>query len=116
VAGATVRLRDAYDQSKVIAQGLTDASGSVTLPSVAEAPYVLEVSADKHVTYRNSFPVVAGITNQGSVFIDRQTITYTGKWCLPRSRIATASSSSPTTRSTASPRWTTLSPGRRSRR
>ena len=32
VANATVRLRNAYDQSQIVAEGLTDATGSVTLP------------------------------------------------------------------------------------
>ncbi len=77
VAGATVRLRDAYDQSKIVAEGGTDATGAVVLPGAPEATYVLEVSAPQHSTYSNPFSVVAGILNSKDVFIDRQTVSYT---------------------------------------
>ncbi|MGB8170597.1 MAG: CARDB domain-containing protein, partial [Chthoniobacteraceae bacterium] len=80
VADATVRLRDPFDQSIIVAQGLTDATGSVTLPAVREGSYFLEVSAEKHGTYRNGFVVVPGITNTKDVFIDRQTVTY--RWSV----------------------------------
>ncbi len=76
VADATVKMRDPFDQSIIVAQGLTDATGAITLPAVPEGSYFLEVSAAKHGTYRNGFVVVPGITNAKDVFLDRQTVTY----------------------------------------
>lgn len=80
VADATVKLRDPFDQSVIVAQGLTDANGSITLPAVPEGSYVLDVSAAKHSTYRNGFVVLPGITNTKDVFLDRQTVTY--RWTV----------------------------------
>jgi len=77
VSGATVRLRDPFDQSIVAAQGTTGADGVVTFTGVNEGSYLLEVSGAKHGTYRNGFVVVAGATNERQVFLDRQTVTYT---------------------------------------
>ena len=77
VANAHVALRDPFDNSVVVAEGTTDASGSVLLPAVREGNYLLEVQADRHATYRAPFTVVAGPTNDKDVFIQRQTVTYT---------------------------------------
>src|SRR5262249_48792407 len=39
VAGATVLLRDPYDNTVIVAQGTTDSTGHVTLPQVPEGKY-----------------------------------------------------------------------------
>ncbi len=52
VAGAIVTLRDPFDNSIVVTEATTDASGRVTLFAVAEGNYLLEVQAEKHGTYR----------------------------------------------------------------
>src|SRR5208337_795965 len=72
VVGATVSLLDAYDNSQVIATGVTDDTGAVTLRSVPAGPYVLEVQAAQHDTYRASITVQPGITNNSEVFIAQE--------------------------------------------
>ena len=59
------------------ALGVTDATGAVTLPNVPAGPYVLEVQAAQHDTYRASFTVQPGITNNSEVFIAQDLVTYT---------------------------------------
>src|SRR5262249_32673954 len=54
VEGAHVRVRDAFDNSIIVAETTTDATGTVVLPSLAEGSYLLEVEADQHNTYRNT--------------------------------------------------------------
>lgn len=80
VDGATVRIRDSIDQSVIIAQGRTDASGSVFIPTIREGTYALEVSAPGHSTSRSLLRVLAGLENVRDVFIDRQTVTY--RWTV----------------------------------
>jgi len=76
VVGAAVRLRDPYDNSVVVAEGVTDAAGFVTLPDVREGVYLLEAQADKHQTYHGSWTIVAGVTRETEVFVGRETVTY----------------------------------------
>jgi hypothetical protein len=76
VAGAKVRLLDSFDNSIVIAQGTTDASGQVLLPNVREGTYLLEVNADKHDLYRASYRITPGILNVTEVFLARELINY----------------------------------------
>jgi hypothetical protein len=76
VAGAIVLLRDPFDNSVIVARGVTDAAGGVLLVGVPEGNYVLEVQAEKHATYRSAFTVLPGIANVADIFIQRQTVTY----------------------------------------
>lgn len=76
VSGAAVRLRDPFDNSIIAAEGTTDDTGVVTLPSVREGVYLLEVQADKHQTYHGSYTILPGVTGETEVFIARETITY----------------------------------------
>ncbi|MFI5458474.1 MAG: SdrD B-like domain-containing protein [Isosphaerales bacterium] len=77
VQGATVSLLDPYDNTHVIATGVTDATGAVTFTNLPAGPYDLQVTAPGHGSYDNSFTVVPGITNSDEVFIQRQFVTYT---------------------------------------
>jgi YD repeat-containing protein len=77
VQGATVSLLNPYDNTDVVANGTTDASGAVTFTGVPAGPYDLQVTAPGHSSYNNSYTVVAGITNNDEVFIARQFVTYT---------------------------------------
>ena len=76
VAGATVELLDPYDNTIVVAQGTTDSTGKVLLSNVPAGTYVLDVEAANHDPYRGPVTVVAGILNQASPFISRQTVSY----------------------------------------
>ena len=76
VAGADVRVRDAFDNSIIVAEGVTDADGVITLPNLPEGSYTLEVIAEKHQTYRNTYRILPGILNETTIFIKRELITY----------------------------------------
>ncbi len=86
VAGATVSLLDAYDNTKVIATATTDATGSATLSGVPAGPYVLQVTADGHSSYHASVTVGAGMTAQDEVYIARQLVTY--NWVVQQTTVA----------------------------
>ncbi len=77
VQGAMVSLLNPYDNTQVVATGVTDASGAITFESVPAGPYVLQVQASGHSTYNSSYTVVPGITNNDEVFIARQFVSYT---------------------------------------
>src|SRR5262249_48518904 len=55
VQGATVNLLNPYDNTQVVATGVTDATGVVTFTGVPAGPYLLQVEATGHSTYNNSF-------------------------------------------------------------
>ena len=77
VQGATVTLLNPYDNSQVVATGVTDATGAITFNNIPAGPYDLKIQADKHASYKSSYTVVAGITNIDEVFLQRQFVTYT---------------------------------------
>ncbi len=85
VQGATVNLLDPYDNSQVIATGVTDSTGAVTLPNVPAGPYVLQVQAAGHSSYSSSITVVPGISNNQEVFIARQFVTTS--WVVQQTTI-----------------------------
>ena len=77
VQGATVSLLNPYDNTDIVATGVTDATGSVTFTNVPAGPYDLQVQASGHSSYESSYTVVPGITNNDEVFIQCQFVTYT---------------------------------------
>ena len=85
VQGATVTLLDPYDNTQVIATGVTDATGAVTLTNIPAGPYALQVTAPEHSNYQSSFTVLPGITNDDEVFIARQFVSYT--WVVAQTTI-----------------------------
>jgi CARDB/Carboxypeptidase regulatory-like domain len=85
VQGATVNLLNPYDNTQVVATGVTDASGGVTFSNVPAGPYDLQVTALGHATYENAINVVPGITNENEVFIARQFVSYS--WVVQQTTI-----------------------------
>jgi len=85
VQGATVNLLNPYDNTQIIATGVTDGTGAVTLGNVPAGPYVLQVQASGHSSYQSSYTVVPGITNNDEVFIARQFVTY--QWTVVQTTI-----------------------------
>src|SRR6185503_14998305 len=75
VTNATVRVRDVIT-GNLVAQGRTSSSGEVLLTNIVEGNYSLEVSADKHTSFRGPVTIVPGVTNTAEAFISRQTVTY----------------------------------------
>ena len=85
VVGATVNLLDPYDNTHVVATGITDAAGAVTLSGVPAGQYALQVQADGHSSYLQNYTVVPGITNNDEIFIARQFVTYS--WIVQQTTI-----------------------------
>ncbi len=85
VQGATVNLLNPYDNTQVVATGVTDSTGAVTFTNVPAGPYDLQVQATGHSSYDNSYTVVPGITNNDEVFIQRQFVSYT--WVVQQTTI-----------------------------
>ncbi len=69
-------VRDAVTRTNV-ATGVTDTNGQFFLSGLAEDYYEIEVTADKHTTYRATHLLKAGLTNEVQTFLSRQTVTYT---------------------------------------
>ena len=76
LAGARVTVRDSVTQSNVVT-GLTGTNGQFLVTRLNEGYYDLEVTADKHTTYRATHLLKAGLTNEVQAFLSRQTVTYT---------------------------------------
>ena len=76
LAGARVTVRDAVTRTNVTT-GVTDTNGQFFASQLAEGYYEVEVTADKHSTYRNTHLLLAGQTNDLSAFLSRQVVTYT---------------------------------------
>ena len=75
LAGATVTVRDAVSRA-VAANGVTDANGEFLASQLQEAYYEIEVTAEKHTTYRNPHLILAGTVNKIQTFLSRQVVTY----------------------------------------
>ena len=76
VAGATILLRDSYDNTVIVAQGTTDSTGQIIFSRIPEGTYILEADAAQHDTYRAPITITAGILNTSQIFISRQLVTY----------------------------------------
>jgi ELWxxDGT repeat protein len=74
--GAKVVLRD-YFTNEIVRETVTDSNGLVDWADVAEGPYKLEVTADKHDTYRQTIQIDAGESENINSFLSRQTVRYT---------------------------------------
>jgi len=79
VTNATVRVRDVIS-GNVVAQGKTGSTGELFLSNIVEGNYSLEVTAEKHTSFRGPVTIVPGITNTAEAFISRQTVTY--QWAV----------------------------------
>ncbi|MEI6341894.1 MAG: putative Ig domain-containing protein, partial [Verrucomicrobiota bacterium] len=75
LAGANVVVRDAVTRTNV-ATGVTDTNGLFVVRGIAENHYEVEVTAEKHTTYRATHLLRPGITNRVQAFLSRQTVTY----------------------------------------
>ncbi len=75
LAGASVTVRDAVTLTNVAA-GFTDANGQFFVANLMESYYEIEVTAEKHTTYRNPHLILAGQTNEVRTFLSRQVVTY----------------------------------------
>jgi hypothetical protein len=76
LAGASVTVRDSVTQASVT-NGVTGIDGQFFTTNLNEGYYDIEVTADKHTSYRATHLLKAGITNQVQSFVSRQTVTYT---------------------------------------
>ncbi len=79
VSGARVVLKD-YSTGESKYEGITGPDGVWLNDNIIEANYYLEVSAEKHGTYRSPIQIVAGQTKEVHAFIPRQLVTY--KWTV----------------------------------
>jgi hypothetical protein len=84
VSNATVVVRDTISRA-VVTNGVTDLLGQLFVPQLMEGYYDIEVSADRHNSYRGTHLVLSGTTNEVSTFISRQTVRYT--WTVERIEI-----------------------------
>ncbi len=76
LAGATVVVRDPVTR-ETVATGITDANGKFLAARLREDHYEIEVTADKHATYKATHLLKAGITNNIQTFLSRQVVSYT---------------------------------------
>ncbi len=84
LAGANVVIRDAITRSN-LANGVTDANGQFFVGQLPEAYYEVELTADRHTSYRQTHLVRAGQTNEISAFLSRQVVTY--NWTVEKIEI-----------------------------
>ncbi|MCX6925680.1 MAG: hypothetical protein NT154_21085 [Verrucomicrobia bacterium] len=75
VTNATIRIVDATSGALVVTTN-TGTSGAILLNNLTEAYYVVEVSADEHGSFRDTFFLQAGRTNELTAFMPRQTVKY----------------------------------------
>src|SRR5690606_19027828 len=78
VAGARVSVRDPFTHA-TIATGVTDEEGVFLASDLPESYYDIDVIAEKHTSYRQTFFVEPGITNELVAFVSRETVRYVWK-------------------------------------
>ncbi|SMO72953.1 Por secretion system C-terminal sorting domain-containing protein [Saccharicrinis carchari] len=76
VANARVVVRHPFT-GVTIAEGFTGVDGKFTVNDIPEGNYRLYVEADKHESYQNIILIDPGRTNEQSIFLSFQAITYT---------------------------------------
>ncbi|HKQ36689.1 MAG TPA: CARDB domain-containing protein, partial [Verrucomicrobiae bacterium] len=79
LSNATVLVRDALSGA-VVTNGITGPDGTFFVPQVLEGFYEIQVDADKHVGYRDTKLLVAGLTNNIQTFLSRQMVQY--RWTV----------------------------------
>ena len=84
VANAQVVVRHPFTGA-IIAEGFTGADGTFTVNDIPEGNYRMTVQADKHEGYQNIITIDPGRTNEQSIFLSFQAITYT--WEVVRTEI-----------------------------
>ncbi|HEY6227304.1 MAG TPA: hypothetical protein VI282_09300, partial [Verrucomicrobiae bacterium] len=75
VTNALVTLRDPVT-TETVTHGFTGADGQIFFGGLREAYYNVEVTADKHTTFRRAVLVSAGKENDLTAFISRQAVQY----------------------------------------
>ena len=75
LTNASVKLIEPFSRS-IVATGITDTAGQLLMPGVMEGIYELDVTADKHASFRGSATVTAGTTNDVETFLSRQTVSF----------------------------------------
>jgi hypothetical protein len=76
VAGAKLELKD-VSTGEVLVRDVTDTNGIYEMPQLLEGYYNLEVSAEKHGTYRSTVEIAGGQLKEIQAFLPRQLVTYT---------------------------------------
>lgn len=76
LTNAAAILRDALT-GIVVTNGVTSRTGEWAVSQIPEGYYELEVTADKHSSYKATQFLKAGETNSLSAFLSRQTVRYT---------------------------------------
>lgn len=75
VTNALVTVRDAITGESVT-NGVTGAQGEIVFRDLREAYYNVEVTAEKHTTFRRPFLIEAGKENALTAFVSRQAVQY----------------------------------------
>ncbi len=75
VAGAKAVVRE-QGSTTVVTNGVTGVDGRVVFSGLREAAYDVEVSAEKHSTFRGTLFVSAGRENVYQTFLARETVQY----------------------------------------
>jgi hypothetical protein len=75
LAGASVTVTDALTR-QVVATLVTDTNGTADFGALREGYYEIDVTADRHATFRATRLVSPGITNEVRAFLSRQIVTY----------------------------------------
>lgn len=76
LTNAAITLRDAVSGA-LVTNGITGADGTWSLAALTEGYYTIEATAEKHAAYKGTHLVLAGVTNDVSAFLSRQTVRYT---------------------------------------
>lgn len=84
VAGASVKVFDAIDHTQ-IAAGTTSADGQFAVPTLREGYYDIEVTADKHDSYKATVLISPSETKSVQAFLARRTVSYT--WSVVPSQV-----------------------------
>jgi len=79
VTNAAVIVSDPYTGDPIV-KGVTDATGTLLLTNILEGQYQIDVSADKHTSFRGSIKITAGTVDEVKPFLDRKTVSY--RWTV----------------------------------